>query len=477
MRLRFIFGGLLALLIPGLWSISTAHSFETPYAVAYCKLSGCTITGEMSLNEGFEATGDYDGACTQSSRRFDFDGLQACGPFTDTAASSVNISAPPAAPLASGGNQTGVNLVLRPGSGTHKAVMASASWVNNTTTFTVTIDGTANTGTEGTAFECNGSDQACADNVANWADALAGVHACSLTSTTTCATFGFTPIAATTYFWPAPEDSPGKFIDSIACSTGAAATLTNGTNGRVLIPGTSPALTFRDTTSSSPQVCSRASSVIDIAKADSCATTNLTTLEAARIDAYSSGGVIKVSTNPAAATSATIYSSDSQVIFNSGNDLASGTRDTGIARASAGCVQINTSAGASPAGKGQGLSLCVVSQALTFAANPGDASKTTSGLVPDGAMLMGVTTRVSTTATNCTSVQIGDGTDTDMFSSATSGITAGTTTSNADATAQFGRSPATSAMEVTVTANGGNCFSGVWNVTANYLLPTAATSN
>ena len=60
---------------------------------------------------------------------------------------------------------------------------------------------------------------------------------------------------------------------------------------------------------------------------------------------------------------------------------------------------------------------------------------------------------------------------------ATTGITSATTTTNADATAQFGRSPATAAMEVTITANGGNCFTGVWAVTAHYVQPAAASSN
>lgn len=237
---------------PGLYSIATAQPFSTPYAVAYCRLSGCTITGEMQLNEGFRASGDYDPVCSAgASAQFDVDGAQSCNPITDVAAVNLRMLAQSASPLGTGANQVGASLSLRPGSGTHAAVMASASWVNNTTTFTVTVDGTALTNTEGSnGMECNGSNQACADNVANYYEGLAaaaGIHACSLGSTTPCTTFGFTAAAATTYFFPAPEDSPGKYIDSIACSTGAAATLTNGTGGRIqIVDGTAalPAVTF-----------------------------------------------------------------------------------------------------------------------------------------------------------------------------------------------------------------------------------------
>ena len=251
--LGFLFFGSLF----GLVSIVQGQPFSTPYAVAFCPLTGCTyigavtFTSEVNLNEGSESIGDFDTVCSVPSVRPDLDGLQSCGPLTDAAPAAVNISSRSAAPLATGANQTGANLVLRPGSGTHKAVMTAASFVNNTTTFTFTIDGTANTGTEGTAFECDSvTNTVCANNIANWIEGLAGAaggHACSSGSTTTCTTFGFTGVAGTAYFFPAPEDSPGKFIDSIACSTGAAATLTNGTNGAVTLPdGTAaaPMLTF-----------------------------------------------------------------------------------------------------------------------------------------------------------------------------------------------------------------------------------------
>lgn len=228
---------MLRLIVSGL-SVLSASPFNIP--PPGLPPNGGTVTGEVSLNEGFESTGDYDPVCSSASTRFDYDGVQSCNAFSDVVPDNLRELAASAYPLAAS-NTTGGNLVLRPGSGVHKAAMTAASWVNNTTTFTVTIDGTANTGTEGTAFECNSvSNTVCADNVANYFEGLAaaaGVHACSSGSTTTCTSFGFTGVAGTAYFFPAPEDSPGKFIDSIACSTGAAATLTNGTNGTVKFSG------------------------------------------------------------------------------------------------------------------------------------------------------------------------------------------------------------------------------------------------
>ncbi len=112
-------------------------------------------------------------------------------------------------------------------------------------------------------------------------------------------------------------------------------------------------------------------------------------------------------------------------------------------------------------------------EVLTFAANPGDASKTTSSLIPDGAVLNAMTTRVTTTGTNCTSIDIGDGTDVDLYGAGIA-VTAGTTTTNADATASFAK-PLLAASDVTVTANGGNCFDLVIRIVPHYDTYTAPT--
>ena len=128
-------------------------------------------------------------------------------------------------------------------------------------------------------------------------------------------------------------------------------------------------------------------------------------------------------------------------------------------------------------GKGVVTYIRTNTEVLTFAADPGDATKVTSALCPVGRPIMGITTRVRTTATNCTSVQIGDGTDADMFSSATSAVAAGTTTDADDYTAYTRIGIGQAAFNVTITANGGNCFAGVFAVTCHYIDPAAATAN
>lgn len=112
---------------------------------------------------------------------------------------------------------------------------------------------------------------------------------------------------------------------------------------------------------------------------------------------------------------------------------------------------------------------------LTFAADPGDATKTTSGLVPDGAVLLGISTRVTTAGTNCTDYQVGDGSDADLYGAA-GAVAQGTTTDNSDATANWSN-PQLAAGEVTITAVGGNCFDMVVRVVAHYTTIGAPTSN
>jgi hypothetical protein len=122
--------------------------------------------------------------------------------------------------------------------------------------------------------------------------------------------------------------------------------------------------------------------------------------------------------------------------------------------------------------KGAVTQITTSTESLTFA---NDASKTTSGLIPDGAWLMAVTTRVTTAGAGCTDVDIGDGTTVNLFADAAA-VADGTTTDNSNAQANFAN-PVLSATEVTVTANGGNCTAGVWAVTAHYIDFTAATTD
>jgi hypothetical protein len=118
-------------------------------------------------------------------------------------------------------------------------------------------------------------------------------------------------------------------------------------------------------------------------------------------------------------------------------------------------------------------------ESVTFAADPGDASKATTGtLIPDGAWLIGVTTRVTTGNTGgCTSMDIGDGADVDLWGN-DQGISQNDTTTNADATANWSN-PELTGQEVTITAVGGDgaCDDMVVAITAHYFEPSAATSN
>lgn len=127
--------------------------------------------------------------------------------------------------------------------------------------------------------------------------------------------------------------------------------------------------------------------------------------------------------------------------------------------------------------KGQKTLCTVNAETLTFAANPGDASKVTSTLVPDGAVVSLITTRVLTAGTNCTSIDIGDGTDVDMFADNSS--VADTTTTNGAQVTDATRlgALATSAWNVTVTGVGGNCFDLSIRIEAHYCTGVASTSD
>lgn len=127
-------------------------------------------------------------------------------------------------------------------------------------------------------------------------------------------------------------------------------------------------------------------------------------------------------------------------------------------------------------GLGQASLIEENTKVLAFAGDPGDASQTTSSLCPAVVTIVGITTRTTTAATNCSSVDIGIAGDTDMFGDDT-GITQGTTTDSSDYTAYTQMGFQSAAFEVVVTANGGNCFDGVWKVTCHYLNVSAATDN
>lgn len=102
------------------------------------------------------------------------------------------------------------------------------------------------------------------------------------------------------------------------------------------------------------------------------------------------------------------------------------------------------------------------------------ASVTTTALIPAGAMILGVATRVTTTITGATTFDVGDGTDVDAFGAAIA-LAAGTTTDLTDYT--ITAPPVnTAATEVVLTANGSNFTAGAVRIVVWYTVLTAPTS-
>lgn len=130
-------------------------------------------------------------------------------------------------------------------------------------------------------------------------------------------------------------------------------------------------------------------------------------------------------------------------------------------------------------GKGVASYVRTITESVTFAADPGDASKATTGsILPDGAWVFGVSGRVTTANTGgCTAFDVGDGSDDDIFANDIA-TTATTTFDTTDATASFSN-PVLADGEITVTAVGGDgaCDDMVVALTVHYFDVSAATSN
>lgn len=113
--------------------------------------------------------------------------------------------------------------------------------------------------------------------------------------------------------------------------------------------------------------------------------------------------------------------------------------------------------------------------AKTTLASVSGATVTATALIPDGAFLIGVTTKVTVAISGgggTTGYQVGDGSDADRWGEATT-ITAGTSTDNTNATANP-TGAFTAAQNVVITAVGGN-FDGTGDimVCAFYLIAQA----
>lgn len=156
---------------------------------------------------------------------------------------------------------------------------------------------------------------------------------------------------------------------------------------------------------------------------------------------------------------------------------AANNADTSMWRDAAGTVALRNSTTAhalrvygthTDATNYQRMSIASASQTLSGVTG---ASVTATALIPDGAFLVGLTTRVTTalgTGNGTSGYQIGDGSDTDRWGTVT-GTAIGTTTDNRDftvTTAQFFNAD----QNVVITANGGNFDgTGVIQVIAYYI--------
>jgi hypothetical protein len=352
-------------------------------------------------------------------------------PTSDVAPDDLIVSSAPAYPQ---GTQTASDLILAGGLD-EKYITVDDYTLGSTDTVTTTVNGTALAAlVEGTDFDCITSNSVCATNLATAMDAQAGIEA--------------TAVAAVVYLTPIQCDSWGlSTVIADGGVDGAFATATNGSDGQVYIPtqlllntgeNAAPSVSYvNDTDTGIRFVTAGIRNII--------AGNQRLNITASQIDAFAD---VDLNANcVCSSTSATDVGGDCTPV--SVADAALNTCMPADVEVQGVLVQVGSNGQTAE----RDLDKC---QTMTFAASPGDATKVTSGLVPDGAWLYSIATRVLVEGTNCTSFKIGDGSDDDIFGAAVA-LTVGTTTTNADATASFAN-PALAATEVTLTANGGNCF-------------------
>lgn len=174
----------------------------------------------------------------------------------------------------------------------------------------------------------------------------------------------------------------------------------------------------------------------------------------------------------------------------SDNVGATSSADTGVWRDSAGAVAFSNGDNtygeivldASAFIKGQRVELQAKVESVTFAANPGNASKTTSTtMLPDGSRVLYVTGRVTTAGTNCAGFSVGiSGGDVDLWG-ANVLVAQNTTFTTSGATAQWNELQLADG-EITITGTDGagsavNCFDLVVAITSVYQTSAAATVN
>ena len=236
--------------------LSTPYSVFGPYGNAEI------TTGGGPVSEGFIISG----ACTVDPVGMvcchDFSGVRCGWPDTDVAASEIYIYGYSASPVSTGGNQTGGDLNLSGGLGIITSVMTAANC--GTDTITLTIDGSPTIGTEGTEFDCSGTDAACATQVASWIDGLTGVDSCAGAGCT-----DHTGVAGTAYVWRTVAATVDITTGDAAC-----AALTEGADGVVAIADDATVgggITVTDDSTFSGSVTATGGVIVDSDSAKICA--------------------------------------------------------------------------------------------------------------------------------------------------------------------------------------------------------------
>jgi len=182
----------------------------------------------------------------------------------------------------------------------------------------------------------------------------------------------------------------------------------------------------------------------------------------------------------AASTPVVKLTSDNSIGWTSATNNCTGTPDLLITRDAAGSLAQRNGANAQTfniygdyaSATDYQRSGIVTSRTATTV--PSAASFTLSGFIPDGAFLIGITTRVDTTCTTATGYTVGDGSDVDLWG-VSAAVAEGTATGSADFTAAGASGTLyTSAQDVVVTSSGGNFDgTGVITVCAHYMITEA----
>ena len=183
---------------------------------------------------------------------------------------------------------------------------------------------------------------------------------------------------------------------------------------------------------------------------------------------------------PALVNEATTATNPTLLPNNADEDTGIGGAPTDVVSMIAGAVEgirVTTTASQFTGGAANGEFLNIQSVTASAAFDADGATHTFSSLIPAGAFVLGVVTRITETIVGATTIEIGDGVDQNLWG-ATSAVTAGTTTDATDYTnAAAVGTLYIAANDVIVTAVGGAAdFSdGTLRVTVFYMDVTAPT--